>query len=118
MPPSFADRVFGGVTDEQMRVRPADGLNSLVWLLWHMARTEDAAVNLVVAHGRQVLDDDWTRRMNVPSRTIGTGMTDGEVADLTETRRRRRRASLPARRGTAGPGMSSPGSGQTPGTRS
>lgn len=80
---SFADRVFGGVTDEQMRVRPADRLNSLVWLLWHMARTEDAAVNLVVAHGQQVLDDDWTRRMNVPSRTIGTGMTDGEVADLT-----------------------------------
>ncbi len=80
---SFADRVFGGVTNEQMRARPADRLNSLVWLLWHMARTEDAAVNLVVANGRQVLDDDWTRRMNVPSGTIGTGMTDGEVAELT-----------------------------------
>ncbi len=31
-------RVFGGVTDEQMRARPADRVNSLVWLLWHMAR--------------------------------------------------------------------------------
>jgi hypothetical protein len=80
---SFADRVFGGLTDEQMRARPADRLNSLVWLLWHMARTEDVAVNLVVANGRQILDGDWARRMHVPSGTIGTGMTDGEVADLT-----------------------------------
>jgi hypothetical protein len=80
---SYADRVFGGVPDVAMRARPADRLNSLVWLLWHMARTEDVAVNLVVSSGRQVLEDDWARRMNVPWRTIGTGMTDGEVVELT-----------------------------------
>ena len=87
---SYADRVFNQLTDDQMRARPGQGLNSLVWLLWHMARTEDAAVNLVVADGGQVLDDDWARRMNAPWRTIGTGMTDGEVGDLT------RRADLDA----------------------
>jgi hypothetical protein len=80
---SYADRVLYGMTEEQMRARPDDRLNSLVWLLWHMGRTEDAAVNLVVSNGRQVLNDDWARRMNVPSRTIGTGMTKGEVADLS-----------------------------------
>lgn len=80
---SYADRVFNRLTDDQMRARPGRSLNSLVWLLWHMARTEDAAVNLVVADGRQVLEDDWARRMNVPWRTIGTGMTDAEVGDLT-----------------------------------
>ena len=80
---SYGDRVFGGLTDDQMRARPGRGLNSLVWLLWHMARTEDAAVNLVVSDGRQVLDDDWPRRMNVPFRTIGTGMTGLDVDDLT-----------------------------------
>jgi len=78
-----AQRVFAGLSDEQMRTRPGKGLNSLVWLLWHMARTEDVAVNLVVAGRDQVLDDSWTRRMNVPSRIIGSGMTDGEVAELT-----------------------------------
>jgi DinB superfamily len=76
-------RAFAGLDDDQMRVRPAKGLNSLVWLLWHMARTEDAAVNAVVARRDQVLDDAWTRRMNVPWRIIGTGMTEDEVADLT-----------------------------------
>src|SRR5262249_60875424 len=66
-----------------MRVRPGRGLNSLVWLLWHMARTEDAAVNAVVAGRDQVLDDDWIRRMKVPWRIIGTGMTDDEVGEMT-----------------------------------
>ena len=81
--PSLVDRVFGGLDDEQMRMRPGPGLNSLVWLLWHMARTEDAAVNPVVAARDQVLDDEWIRRMNVPWRIIGTGMTDDEVAEMT-----------------------------------
>lgn len=81
---SYFDRVFGGLTDDQMRARPDGGLNSLVWLLWHMARTEDASVNLVVSDGRQVLDDDWARRMNVRWRTIGTGMSDGEAGEVTK----------------------------------
>ena len=80
---SYSDRVFAGLTDDQMRARPGDGLNSLIWLLWHMARTEDASVNLVVSDGRQVLDDDWSRRMNVPWRTIGTGMTGADAGNLT-----------------------------------
>jgi hypothetical protein len=87
---SYADRVFAGVTDDQMRMRPGQGLNSLVWLLWHMARTEDVAVNLVVAGRPQVLDDDWLHRLNVPWRTIGTGMTDDEVSEFST------RADVPA----------------------
>ena len=78
-----AQRVFSELSDEQMRIRPGKGVNSLVWLLWHMARTEDVAVNLVVAGGDQVLDDAWIRRMNVPWRIIGTGMTEDEVAEMT-----------------------------------
>jgi hypothetical protein len=80
---TYADRVFARLTDDQMRARPGPGLNSLVWLLWHMARTEDVSVNLVVVDGRQVWDDDWARRLNAPWRIIGTGMPEGEVAELT-----------------------------------
>ena len=76
-------RVFGEASDDQMRMRPGQGLNSLVWLLWHMARTEDAAVNPVVAGRAQVLDDEWMRRMHVRWRIIGTGMTDDEVTEMT-----------------------------------
>jgi DinB superfamily len=79
----LAQVVFDELSDDQMRLRPSEGLNSLVWLLWHMARTEDVAINLVVAGSDQVLDAEWARRMNVPWRIIGTGMTDGEVGELT-----------------------------------
>jgi hypothetical protein len=78
-----SDRVLGGLSEAQLRMRPGPGLNSLVWLLWHMARTEDVAVNLVVAARAQVLDDTWMRRMNVGHRHMGTGMTADEVAELS-----------------------------------
>jgi hypothetical protein len=80
---SFFDRIVAGLGEADMRARPVAGVNSIVWLLWHMARTEDAAVNLVVADGRQVLDDEWIRRLGVDCRHIGTGMTDAEVSDAT-----------------------------------
>jgi len=35
-PASGAERVFGGLTDEQMRVRPREDLNSLAWIMWHL----------------------------------------------------------------------------------
>jgi hypothetical protein len=80
---TYADSVFAGLTDAQMRTRAGKRLNSLAWLLWHMARVEDVAVNLVVADGRQVLDDAWALRLKVPGRHIGTGMTDREAIELT-----------------------------------
>ena len=75
---------LSGLSDEQMRRRPGEGVNSIVWLLWHMARTEDVAVNLVVAARTQVFDDTWAQWMKVPRRDMGTGMTAEEVAELSE----------------------------------
>src|SRR5262249_1795115 len=46
---SAAERAFAGLTDEQMRVRPREDLNSLAWLMWHIARAEDIIVNTVLA---------------------------------------------------------------------
>jgi hypothetical protein len=77
------DRVFGGLSDDQMRRRPGPGLNSLVWLLWHMARVEDVAVNLVVAAREQVLDDTWMRQMRIPDRHMGSGMSADEVGEVS-----------------------------------
>ena len=76
-------RWLAALSDDQLRARPAKGVNSILWLIWHMARTEDVAVNLVIAARPQVFDDAWARRMRVPHRHMGTGMTDAEVADLS-----------------------------------
>jgi len=89
---SIADQVFAGLTDDQMRVRPGPGLNSLVWLVWHMARVEDVGVNLVVAGGRQVLDDGWASRLGIDRTDVGTGMTEEELDAAVDVI-----AALPAR---------------------
>jgi hypothetical protein len=82
-PMSAAERTFGGVSDEQMRLRPREDLNSLAWLMWHIARTEDLMVNVIIAGRDQVLDDAWRKRLNVSRPDIGTGMTSAEVTELT-----------------------------------
>jgi hypothetical protein len=70
------------LSDEQMRLR-RDGLNSIAWLIWHMARCEDA-LNVLLAGRPQVLDDEhWLPRLQLAVRDVGTGMGDDEVSDVS-----------------------------------
>ncbi len=80
---SAAERAFAGLTDEQMRVRPREDLNSLAWLMWHIARAEDIMVNVILAGRSQVCDDAWAKRLAVARRDFGIGMTSPEVTELT-----------------------------------
>ena len=80
---SASERALGGVTDEQMRMRPREDLNSIAWLLWHIARAEDIILNNVLSGRPQVMDDAWLRRLAIDRRDFGIGMTKAEVSDLT-----------------------------------
>ncbi|MGH7332454.1 MAG: DinB family protein [Candidatus Rokuibacteriota bacterium] len=80
---SAAERAFAGVSDEQMRVRPREDLNSLAWLMWHIARAEDIIVNPVLAGRPQVVEDGWLGRLGITRRDFGIGMTSAEVSELT-----------------------------------
>lgn len=73
-----------GLIDEQIRSKPHPAVNSIAWLLWHMARTEDVGISAFIAVRPQLAEEeDWFTRLNVPRRDIGTGMTDDEVAALS-----------------------------------
>src|SRR6267378_1022392 len=80
---SAAERTFAGLTDEQMRVRPREDLNSIAWLVWHIARAEDILVGQVVAGGAQLFDEGWKKRLGVTRPDFGIGMTSPEVSELT-----------------------------------
>ncbi len=82
-PLSVEDVLLRGLTDDQLRTSPQPGLNSIAWVLWHVARTEDVGVNAVLAGRQQVLDEEgWSERLGLSRRDIGTGMGDEEVAGL------------------------------------
>src|SRR5215470_11153627 len=80
---SAAERTLGGLSDEQMRVRPREDLNSIAWVVFHIARAEDIFINPVLAGRSQVFDDGWAKKLNVTRRDFGNGMTSAEVTELT-----------------------------------
>ncbi len=79
----LVDDLLRGLTDAQVRGRPQPGVNTVAWLLWHMARIEDVGVNRFVADRPQVLDAAWLRRLGLARRDVGTGMSDAEVDELS-----------------------------------
>src|SRR5262245_23011906 len=71
--PARAIAFFDTVDDAHWRTRPQPAVNSLAWLIWHMARVEDAGVNRLVANRLQIFDEgNWGELMRVPIRHHGT----------------------------------------------
>jgi hypothetical protein len=80
----FEDTVWSDLPAAAVRCRPTPRLNSIAWLVWHMARCEDVAVNTVLRGTQEVLDRDaWPARLRIDSRHIGTGATPDEVETLS-----------------------------------
>jgi len=71
--------------EAQIRCSPY-GMNSIAWLLWHIARCEDVGINRFVVNAPQVIDqDNWYERLNLKRRDIGTGMSFDEVVELSNS---------------------------------
>ncbi len=81
-----AAAIYADLPGEQVRCRPTPQHNSIAWLLWHMARCEDVAVNTLLRGRDEVLDrDDWLPQLGLTSRHIGTGATFAEVDAISQT---------------------------------
>lgn len=79
--------LISGLDEAAMRATP-HGASSVVWLLWHIARVEDACIAAGLLGQPQVLDDpaaDWPRKLGVTRRDQGEGMTRAEVAEFSAT---------------------------------
>jgi len=48
--------ILDALTDDQIRSRPDAAVNSIAWLLWHVARGEDVYMNRLLADRSQVLE--------------------------------------------------------------
>jgi hypothetical protein len=81
---SFQDEISADLTDEQWRQIPRGHQHSIAWLLWHVARTEDVTINVLLANTDQLLyADHWFERLAIPTRDIGTEMSAPDIAMLS-----------------------------------
>jgi hypothetical protein len=81
---SFQDEISADLTDEQLRQIPRGSLHSIAWLLWHIARTEDVTINLLLANTDQLLyADHWFEHLTIPTRDIGTEMSAADITALS-----------------------------------
>jgi hypothetical protein len=59
-------------------------LNSIAWILWHVARCEDVAINRILFDREQVINtNNFFHRLKVLRKDIGTSMSYTEVIDLS-----------------------------------
>lgn len=81
---SYVDEILADITEPGLRRIPKNCEHSIAWLLWHMARIEDVAMNILVAGRPQVLQQaDWLARMKVKVHNTGNAMGEAEVAGLS-----------------------------------
>lgn len=80
----FEASVYSVLSPDQLRQRPGGIGNSVAWLMWHLARTEDAIVNSIIRGEKQVLlGDGWIDNLGVDVTNIGTGLGDDEVEAIS-----------------------------------
>ena len=83
---SFEDAVLDDLTEAQFRRIPHNCEHSIVWCVWHLARIEDTAMNLLIAGSPQVFAlENWQARMQVSFRDTGNAMTDEGMTNLSAT---------------------------------
>jgi hypothetical protein len=81
---SFEDAVLDDLSEEQFRRIPQNCEHSIAWCIWHLARIEDVAMNILVADSSQVFTQSgWQERLGVPFRDCGNEMDDGEMLELS-----------------------------------
>ena len=68
-----ADRVVDGLTEDQLAERPGPRANSIAWLVWHLARGQDAQVSDVAGSEQVWTSQGYADRFGLPFDVGATG---------------------------------------------
>ena len=70
-----------GLSDAELRWQATLESNSIVWLVWHMAKVEDGWINVSIAGGESVWDSDgWAEKTGIDIAGNGYGQTADELS--------------------------------------
>ncbi len=83
--PGLVHRVLDGLTPEQLEHRPAGTGNSIAWLIWHLARGQDAQVSHVAGYEQVWTSQGYVERLGLSLAAADTGYGHGsdEVAAVS-----------------------------------
>jgi hypothetical protein len=83
---SFEDEILDDLSTEIFRRIPRNEEHSIVWCIWHLARIEDTAMNMLVAGNPPAFEQgNWFERLGVPFRDVGNEMSAEEIELLSAT---------------------------------
>src|SRR5262245_6722549 len=78
-------KVLAGLTTDERRFQPGADANHIDFLVWHMARDEDGAVQGTARHTTPVWQRDaWYEKLGLPAGDDGFGYTVEQVAKLPQ----------------------------------
>ncbi|WP_117213481.1 mycothiol transferase [Allorhizocola rhizosphaerae] len=80
--PDLVRSAVHGLTPDELRWAPAEGANSVGWLVWHLTRIQDDHVAEILAQDQVWVQDGWAGRFGLdpdPANT-GYGHTPKQVA--------------------------------------
>jgi hypothetical protein len=82
---SYEDAILDDLKDSQFRCISKKTEHSIAWCIWHLARIEDTAMNILVADRAQVLlQGGWVKRLGVSFSDCGNEMSDQEMESLSQ----------------------------------
>ena len=78
-------KALEGLTEAELRWQATLESNSIVWLVWHMARVKDGWINSSIAGGESVWDSGgWSGRTGITYDNSGYGQDADEVRSMPE----------------------------------
>jgi uncharacterized damage-inducible protein DinB len=80
----LAQHAVEDLTADQLHESPAPGVNSIGWLVWHLARVQDHHVSEIVACDQIWMDGDWPSRFGLEPDpgNIGFGHNADDMAGV------------------------------------
>jgi hypothetical protein len=82
---SYEDALLDDLSEGGFRHIPNNAEHSIAWCIWHLARIEDTAMNILVADSSQVLiTGSWQARLGVPYQDSGNELAGKEMQKLSQ----------------------------------
>ena len=71
--PGLVRGAVRGLSPEQLRWAPAEGANTIGWLVWHLTRVQDGHLADLLGEEQVYLTGDWARRFGLKGKPSDTG---------------------------------------------